>query len=133
MRAFIALLFLFLMSCKPEVSVKGREYTMPTEAGLTITLGFDAHTDRYFGKAVNRYFGKYQISHNKIMFTSPASTMKMGPEEYMADEEKYFDQLSQAESYQVTDTNLTLILADGSTLHLTEQRSTPFKQEEGQR
>ena len=129
MRAFITFLFLFLVACKPEVSVKGREYTMMTESGLTITLSFDTHTDRYFGKAINRYFGKYQVSHSKMMFTPPASTMKMGPEEYMADEEKYFDQLSQVKSYRITDSDLILDLSDGSTLYFTEQKNTPFRQE----
>ena len=124
MRAFVVFLFLFLVACKPEVSVRGREYTMITESGLTITLGFDMHTDRYFGKAVNRYFGKYQASRNKMMFTPPASTMKMGPEDDMMAEEKYFNDLSHVKSYQITDKNLILILSDNSTLHFMENSAT---------
>ena len=133
MRTFICLLCLVLSACQPEPSIQGREYTFTTDSGLTILLGFDAHTDRYFGKAVNQYFGKYQISRNKIIFTPPASTMKMGPEEYMADEEKYFDMLSQVKSYRVTGTDLTFNLSNGSTLHLTEQKNIPFKQGEEQK
>ena len=127
MRAFLLSLLLLLTACKQEISVRGREYTLMTESGLTITLGFDAHTNRYFGKAVNRYYGKYQTSRDKIMFSSPASGMKMGPEEYMLDEEKYFDELPKIKSYQVTDKDLTLILADGSTLYFLEKQNAPFR------
>jgi len=124
MRRLILLLLLFFTACKPDVSVRGKEYNLVTETGLVITLGFDAHTDRYFGKAVNRYFGKYQASRNKMMFTPPASTMKMGPEDDMMAEEKYFNDLSHVKSYQITDKNLILVLSDNSTLHFMENSTT---------
>ena len=125
---FLGLIFLlFLGACKPDTTVQGREYTLNDESDLTITLGFDAHTNRYFGKAVNRYFGKYRISHSKITFTPPASTMKTGAEEDMLAEEKYFNRLEQVKAYRISDKNLTLILADGSSLHFIENQNTPFK------
>ena len=83
---------------------------------MEITLSFDAHENRYFGKAVNNYFGTYQMNGNTISFGPTASTMMMGPEEDMELESRYFDNLSQVQNYTLTPDTLTLTSGDGKVL-----------------
>ena len=112
-KAFI--LLLFLSACKPEPTLKGQEFVL-RQPDMEITLSFDAHENRYFGKAVNNYFGTYQINGNTISFGPTASTMMMGPEEDMELESRYFDNLSQVQNYTLTPDALTLTSGDGKVL-----------------
>ena len=112
-KAFI--LFLFLSACKPEPTLKGQEFVL-RQPDMEITLSFDAHENRYFGKAVNNYFGTYQMNGNTISFGPTASTMMMGPEEDMELEAHYFDNLSQVQNYTLTPDTLTLTSGDGKVL-----------------
>ena len=108
-------LLLFLSACKPEPTLKGQEFVL-RQSDLEITLSFDSHDNRYFGKAVNNYFGIYQIQGDKISFGPTASTMMMAPEEDMETEAHYFDALSQVQYYVLTPDNLTLTSRDGTVL-----------------
>ena len=112
-KAFI--LLLFLSACKPEPTLKGQEFVL-RQPDMEITLSFDAHENRYFGKAVNNYFGTYQMNGNTISFGPTASTMMMGPEEDMELESRYFDNLSQVQNYTLTPDTLTLTSGDGKVL-----------------
>ena len=112
-KAFI--LLLFLSACKPEPTLKGQEFVL-RQPDMEITLSFDAHENRYFGKAVNNYFGTYQMNGNTISFGPTASTMMMGPEEDMEIESRYFDNLSQVQNYTLTPDTLTLTSGDGKVL-----------------
>ena len=112
-KAFI--LLLFLSACKPEPTLKGQEFIL-RQPDLEITLSFDAHENRYFGKAVNNYFGTYQMNGNTISFGPTASTMMMGPEEDMTLEADYFEDLSKVQSYALTPSTLTLTSENGDTL-----------------
>jgi heat shock protein HslJ len=106
---------LFLSACKPEPTLKGQEFVL-RQPDMEITLAFDLHENRYFGKAVNNYFGTYQMQGDKISFGSTASTMMMGPEEDMELEARYFDDLSQVQNYTLTPDTLTLTLGSGTVL-----------------
>ena len=112
-KAFI--LLLFLSACKPEPTLKGQEFVL-RQPDMEITLSFDAHENRYFGKAVNNYFGTYQMNGNTISFGPTASTMMMGPEEDMELEAHYFDNLSQVQNYTLTPDTLTLTSGNGTVL-----------------
>lgn len=112
-KAFI--LLLLLTACKPEPTLKGQEFIL-RQPDLEITLSFDAHEDRYFGKAVNNYFGTYQINGNRISFGATASTMMMGPEEDMTLEADYFEDLSKVQDYTLTPDTLTLTMENGNAL-----------------
>ena len=112
-KAFI--LLLFLSACKPEPTLKGQEFVL-RQPDMEITLSFDAHENRYFGKAVNNYFGTYQMNGNTISLGPTASTMMMGPEEDMELEARYFDDLSQVQNYTLTPDTLTLTLGSGTVL-----------------
>lgn len=112
-KAFI--LLFFLSACKPEPTLKGQEFIL-RQSDLEITLSFDAHENRYFGKAVNRYFGAYQVQGDKITFGATASTMMMGPEEDMTLESDYFDALSKIKSYTLSPNTLTLTSENNETL-----------------
>lgn len=112
-KAFI--LLLFLSACKPEPTLKGQEFIL-RQPDLEITLSFDGHENRYFGKAVNNYFGTYQTNGNTISFGPTASTMMMGPEEDMTLEADYFEDLSKVQSYSLTPNTLTLTSENGDTL-----------------
>ena len=108
-------LLLFLSACKPEPTLKGQEFIL-RQPDMEITLSFDAHENRYFGKAVNNYFGTYQMNGNTISFGPTASTMMMGPEEDMELEAHYFDNLSQVQNYTLTPDTLTLTSGNGTVL-----------------
>ena len=111
----VLILLLFLSACKPEPTIKGQEFVL-RQPDMEITLSFDTHDNRYFGKAVNNYFGTYQIQGNKISFGPTASTMMMGPEEDMETEARYFDNLSHVQQYILTPDTLTLTSGDGTVL-----------------
>ena len=108
-------LFFLLCSCRPDPTLKGNSYTL-CDSSLEISLSFDAHENRYFGKAVNHYYGTYQVQGNSISFSTPASTMYGSDEEDMTAEETYLADLSHVQSYSLQDDNLTLSLPNNKTL-----------------
>ncbi|MDY6407864.1 MAG: META domain-containing protein [Pseudomonadota bacterium] len=118
-KLWFLLLILMVVTCGKELSFKGKEYTYQTEGGLNITLGFDGHTHRYFGKAVNQFFGTYQIKGNNIKFQYPTSTMKMGSSTHMHDEEKFFNALEHIDKFQLKKKILTFITTDGKEIVMT--------------
>ena len=105
----VVLLMFFLWACGKEVSFKGKEYVYQAPNGFQITLGFDAHTDRYFGKGINKYFGHYTQAGDSISFGVPSSTMMMGDSFDMIEEEKFLNILTEVQSFELTKEALTLI------------------------
>ncbi len=104
-------------ACKPDATIQGNEYRLnDTPEDVEITLGFAPVENRFFGKAVNRYFGTYKIEGNQLKLGPVGSTMMMGPETAMNAEQQYFQDLSHVNTFQVTEDTLTLKLSDNKTL-----------------
>ena len=112
----VGILFL-LGACRPEPTVRGNTYFL-RGSPLEISLSFDAHENRYFGKVVNRYYGTYQMDENTISFSSPSSTMYSGDEDDLVLEETYLSDLSTAKTYRLDENTLTL--------HLTNHKELVF-------
>lgn len=110
-----------LCACKPEPILPGSSYVL-RQSTLNITLSFDAHGDRYFGQAVNRYYGTYRIQGGAISFGSPYSNMMPSDEEDMVAEEAYLTDLTQAKTYRLTDDTLVLTLSDDRHLIFDKRR-----------
>ncbi len=110
---------LLLVACNQEDSatIRGNTYALSdTPEGMEIILSFAPNEDRFFGQAVNRYFGTYKIEGNKLILGPVGSTMMMGPEHEMTAEKDYFDALAQVNTFTVTPDTLTLTLSDNKTL-----------------
>ncbi len=115
---FILSCFLFITACQKKVpSIHGNEYILTeTPDNVEITLAFAPNENRFFGKAVNRYFGTYQINGNQLILGPIGSTMMMGPEKDMNAEQQYFQDLARVKTFQVTEDTLTIILSDNKKL-----------------
>ena len=112
---------LCLGSCRQPPKLEDYTYLYQEGPLSDITLNFDSETGQYYGRAVNRYFGRYKTAGDKLKLATPASTMIMASEEKMQAEEIYLNRLEQVMSYRLTDQYLTLILTDGGHLTLTTQ------------
>lgn len=98
-------------------SFKGKEYKLTdAENGAEITLGFSATENRYFGKAVNNYFGMYTLEGNQITFGPAGSTMMMGPQPMMEAEGNYFKALPMTKTFNLDGKKLTLKTSEGKSL-----------------
>lgn len=99
---------LMLSACKEnvETSLKGKTFTL--ENNKNITISFDAKENRFYGKAVNNYFGEYKIENNNITLSQVGSTMMMGPETEMEKEQKYFNELTKVKTYKLKNKTLEL-------------------------
>ncbi len=100
-------LMLSLMGCNANStpSLKGKEFTLDSSK---ITLSFDSKENKFYGKAVNNYFGVYTQDKNNIKLELQGSTMMMGAPEEMDEEVKYFNTLNKVTAYTLTDKVLTL-------------------------
>lgn len=118
MNSFFCTMFAFmsLASCTVANNIKGNTYTLvEPKYSAEITLGFDK-TDRYYGKIVNNYFGKYTINNNKIKFGQPGVTMMMGGAEEMKAESAYIKELQNEKTAEIKGNKLILTGSDGKKL-----------------
>ncbi|MBQ7413715.1 MAG: META domain-containing protein [Alphaproteobacteria bacterium] len=117
-KLILFLLFYCLTACRPEPDLTAQTYEMTTPSGLVILLRFDPNENRYFGRAVNHYFGTYQLSDQALTFGPTGSTMMMGLSDQMTDEAAYFHKLSQVHSYQLTPESVVFYLSDGTSFQM---------------
>ena len=110
-KLFLGLFLLFLSACRTDPTLEGHTYILQ-DSSLTITLSFDTHGHRYFGQAVNKYFGTYTTNQNQIHFSTPQSTMLSGDEEDLQTEDIYLTHLPLATSYELTEDTLILTLSN---------------------
>lgn len=112
----LMLTVLFLTACgKP--TLKGNYYVLSTSpVDMPISIAFSDTENQFNGKAVNSYFGTYQINGNHITFSQIGSTKMMGPPEQMKAEDTYFEELSHVRSYRMAENYLILILENGKEL-----------------
>lgn len=96
----------FTACSKSEETILGKTYALLPEKTVTIT--FDRNENRFFGKALNNYFGEYKIEQNNLTLTVIGSTMMAGPEEEMKNEIEYFKSLGKVKSYTLKNKTLEL-------------------------
>ncbi len=113
-KTFVTLLTACLLTACAPTSFQGSEYQL---ADAPITLGFSDKDNRFFGQAVNRYFGHYTLSEtNGITFSPIGATMMMGPETDMRRERAYLIDLERVSFYRLEKNRLILVLSDGQEL-----------------
>ena len=83
-------------------------------------MSFDAKEDRFYGKALNNYFGTYKAEKDNIKFGPVASTMMAGPGDEMKKEHAYFQNLDKVRTYSLKGKELEL-KGDGVTLKYLQQ------------
>ena len=98
-------------------SIKGNEYGLNN---ANITLAFDKNENKFYGKAVNNYFGVYTLNGANIKLELQGSTMMMGTPEEMTKETKYFNDLNKVTTYTLNDNSLIL---KGDNIELTFTKS----------
>lgn len=109
MKKFICILGLFLCACAPKAETPvGKNFVLiqPTQP-MPITLTLDAD-GRFYGKAVNNYFGVYQINENQIQMDLQGQTMMMGPIPQMQAEDDFFKSLREIKSFDFKNNQLIL-------------------------
>lgn len=106
----IILTFFILTGCK-ETTFKGNTYTLTTSPeNMPITISFDSVENKYYGKALNNYFGNYIQDKNHLTLTPVGTTMMMGSPTDMQTETNYLTELKQVVKFKVADKYLVLIL-----------------------
>lgn len=126
MTALFSLLMVAACSKAETASIKGKSFQLSEKpAGLEITLAFDANEMRFHGKAINNYFGSYQLTSapDGISFGAAGATMMAGPVPQMEAEHKYLADLSKITSYKLEGKKLTL--SNGSDINLVFEEYTP--------
>ena len=109
MRYILCLLLMLLSGCKEkELTPVGQDYHLiHPEAPITISLKLD--TDgRFYGKAVNNYFGVYKIKDTNIAFDLQGQTMMAAPLPHMEFEYNYLKSLRNIQKFQLKENQLIL-------------------------
>lgn len=93
--------------------LNGREFIIVTEGYNSKTsIGFKG--DRVYGfSGINRYFGTYQVSGGKFIFSEFGLTRMAGSEKEMTQELKFLDILKNNKSVKLSEDTLTLISTEG--------------------
>lgn len=119
-------LALFLVtSCSDNAdSFKGKMYKMVSAPeDMEITIGFAADENRFFGKAVNNYFGTYKSEGSEIVFGTVGMTMMAAPESMMKAESEYFAVLPEINAFELKGKKLVLKTASDKELVFEETGS----------
>ena len=115
--AFFFVLAALTGCTKAEADLTGKNYKLvDADSKVEITLGFAKDENRYYGKAVNNYFGTYTVEGNNISFGPAGATMMMGPRPQMEAESNYLRQLPTVKTFSLDGKKLVLKTADGKEL-----------------
>lgn len=115
-----AILCALVIGCAPKGELKGHDYILlDAPQGMEITLGFDGEGGKFYGRAVNNYFGSYTLDANKIKFSMVGSTMMAAPEPLMNAETQYFKALSEVS--EITFDGKKIVLSNGDAKMVFEQ------------
>ena len=107
MRYLFLIVFILLTGCKEKTLTPiGQEYQL-VESVIPITLGFNPD-GRFYGKAINNYWGQYHIRENVISFSGITSTMNMGTLPQMRAEKAYFDSLTNGHTFEIKENELKI-------------------------
>jgi len=102
---------MFLFGCEKGISgqIKGNLYLLDNAPeNMEISLGFDKDEPKFYGQAVNNYFGSYSLNDNKIKFSMVGSTMMAAPEPMMKAENEYFNSLGEMTNIRLENGRLIL-------------------------
>ncbi len=111
------MLLVMCLSACGQITFKGNSYILSSSVNkMPITLAFSEKENRFFGKAVNNYFGTYEITGNQLKLSQVGSTMMMGAPDEMAAEHTYFQELSEVGAFRIADNYLVLIMKNGKEL-----------------
>ena len=127
MRYLFLILLAVLMGCKEkEQTPIGQEYLLvDSEVPMEITLGFNPD-GRFYGKAINNYWGQYHIRENVISFSGITSTMKSGTKPQMQAEKKFFDALTNGHRFEIKKESLKIFFDETGVLEFElKKESTP--------
>ena len=93
--------------------LNGREFFIVTDGyNKKASIGFQG--DRVYGfSGINRYFGNYQISGGKFIFSDFGLTQMAGSEDEMTKELQFLDLLKNNKSVKLSGGTLTLISNEG--------------------
>lgn len=96
-----------LLGCSNNTipDIKGKTF-IKNNSNYTIT--FDAKENKFYGKALNNYFGTYKLEKNQLSLELTGATMMMGSPQDMENETIYFKNLSKINSYNLNNKTLTL-------------------------
>ena len=110
----LSFIFLFLCCQNALYDLKGNEYQL---VNSPIRLAFSKNDNRFYGQAVNNYFGSYSLTpDNGITFSTVGTTMMMGPVNEMQAEHTYLTDLANVTQYQINGDLLILTLKNGNSL-----------------
>jgi len=122
MKKILSALFMaaLLSACtsKNTPSLSGKSFALSSDTNYT--LSFDAKENKFFGKALNNYFGTYKIKDGHLTLTLAGMTMMAGPVPEMEKEQKYFADLAKVKTYSLKDKILEL-KGDGVSMTYKEQ------------
>ena len=107
-KVFLSLaMMLSLLGCEETstLNLKGKEFRLKDS---NYTLLFDKEENKFYGKAVNNYFGVYVLDKNNIKLELQGSTMMMAPLDDMEKENKYFEDLKKISTYKLEQNTLSL-------------------------
>ncbi len=117
MKKLWMMLVVMCLSACGQTTFKGNSYVLSSSVDkMPITLVFSEKENRFFGKAVNNYFGTYETSGNQLTLSQVGSTMMMGAPDEMAAERMYFQELSHVRTFRIADNYLVLIMENGKEL-----------------
>lgn len=105
---------------KSDETIIGKTFALLPEKVITIT--FDAKENRFYGQAVNNYFGEYKLNKNTITLELQGATMMAASESEMKKETDYFQNLGKIKSYSLKDKTLELT-GDGVKLQYEEAKN----------
>ena len=116
MRYLFLIFLIFLTGCKEkELTPVSHEFQLIDSGVPTITLGFNPD-GRFYGKAVNNYWGQYHIYDKTISFSSITNTMKSGTKPQMNQERTYFKKLTNGHRFEITEEELKIFFDENGVL-----------------
>lgn len=111
---------LFFISCSNNntnnifESINGNEYCLKTNT--KITIGFE-NINVYGSAGLNRYFTSFSISNNQIIIgTNIGTTLMLGSDEDMKNEEEFLNNLSKANSISLNNDELIIKTSENKEL-----------------
>ena len=109
MRYILCILLVLLTGCKDkELTPVGQTYRLiQADQPIEITLTFDKD-GRFYGKAVNNYFGIYQINGQEITLNLQGQTMMAAPTSHMEFESNYLKSLRSIKNFELNEDVLIL-------------------------
>ena len=117
MRWFFLIFLMLIGGCKEKsLTPVGQEYLLvDNEVPMQITLGFNPD-GRFYGKAVNNYWGQYHIHDNVISFSGITNTMKAGTKPQMKAERIYFEHLTNGHTFEIKKNELKIFFDETGVL-----------------